>query len=494
MTILVNGVPVGDPAVDFNERFPTTGYEEAALSDGNRIRYFYGFATKPISSAEMRGFTIFVRGKTAQVPPFYFRAEATASGPHATKYLSGSIEADYLDEGSDDESDIISTDRQELDWESDAIQPFKEWGDKMVRDVFRIWSNRKGERMENWISEDEDLTTRVERLDKASRQQVRTFIRTLGGVDADRERSLELADSLVRAFEYRHFHDVINEIEIAADDPDSLQQLLVHLKDWKVLESRAVLEIIKGRLEIVDLFERMIVGNIAETAHRTGDNNLHDLLARFPWILNPEWQVLAEERRITTQLKEWNRSDLADPEDESRYDFLALEGNGRLVVIEIKRSEHPLELDDIQRAIGYAEKLRLAREDDEIITVVIYGGKTNLSKQARKQFEAMDLLELRPWGTLVQKSRRHYEKHRALLEGDVQHGQFADAQRELAETRDVIDAESTFRGKQGRKRGLGVQDVEYRAPIPAPQIIASAAKVGNHAGDDGRELVEVTSG
>jgi RecB family endonuclease NucS len=71
-----------------------------------------------------------------------------------------------------------------------------------------------------------------------------------------------------------------------------------------VLESRAILEIIQGRLEIIDKFHSMIVNNAPETPHRKGDDNMHDLIAEYPWLLNPEWQVLAEEKTISKQLQQ----------------------------------------------------------------------------------------------------------------------------------------------------------------------------------------------
>ena len=50
-------------------------------------------------------------------------------------------------------------------------------------------------------------------------------------------------------------------------------------------------------------FHEMIVNNAPETAHKVGDDNLHDLLAGYPWLINPEWQVLSEETAISTQLR-----------------------------------------------------------------------------------------------------------------------------------------------------------------------------------------------
>ncbi len=120
--------------------------------------------------------------------------------------------------------------------------------------------------------------------------------------------------------------------------------------------SRAILEVVKGRIDIVEKFYTMIVQNAPETAPTVGDENLHDLIAQLPWLINPEWQVLYEERSVTAQLREWGNADL-DPDDRTRYDFLGLKGDGQLIVIEIKRAGHAATVDDLQQLERYVSKL-----------------------------------------------------------------------------------------------------------------------------------------
>jgi hypothetical protein len=182
---------------------------------------------------------------------------------------------------------------------------------------------------------------------------------------------------------------------------------------------------------------------------------MHDAIARFPWLLNPEWQVLTEETTIGKQLQEWNTSDTKQGDSE-RYDFLALSDNNQLVVIEIKRSGHPVTLEELQRLSRYKE--RLAKSRPNIRMVMIYGGTVDVSESERRIWETNPDRELRPWSQIFQKSRNQYERHRALLKSDVEHPNFALARREVAETRAVIGANSTFRGQQERKKGLGPQD------------------------------------
>lgn len=466
MEIRVNGEPVAEPTFDFDIREPETeNFTEASLPDGSSVRYWYGFSKTVIPTTQLRGFTIQVRGKTAQAPNFFFFVEGTASGQHGTKYLTGVIEADQLDAGTDDEGDLISTDRQEIDWEDDRTEPLKEWGAQLARDALRRRANLRGDRIEKRIYETHEYKVRIERLEPSLQSKVKQYLRTLGESDAEDEKTLPLADSLIRAFEYQHFHDVIGQIDEARDaSPEQLARLLGHLHEWKVLESRAILEIVKGRLDIIDTFRKLLVEDAPETAPREEVSNLHDLLGDYPWLINPEWQVLAEEKRLTTQLREWREQDIADPEDRQRYDFLALKREGLLVIIEIKRAGHAVTLDDLQRLEQY--KVKLERAEPNIHMVLISGGNFAFDHSSWEEREDMDLLT---WDEVHTRARTYYEHYRAVLEGDVDSRDFADRGREVQRTREIVDSGVVWRGKKRRAEGLGPQSVRYDEPEPTTE-------------------------
>ena len=462
MTILVNDLRIQEPPLEMTDRFPgeadTYLKDEIQLADGRngQVRYYYGFAKKPIRSRELRGFTIYVHEKTAQAPPFFFDVEATATGQHGTKYVTGAIEVDFLDDGP---TDLISTDRQEIDWEADEVQPFKKWGDELSRRVLRDWRDRKEQRAEAWILEATDIRRRIEALDSPSQKQVKRFLRTLGRVEGDSEESVRsLADSLVQAYEFRHFHDVVQEIEATDDDPESLRILLKHLREWQVLESRAILEVVRGRLEIVDKFRTMIADDAPETAPRVGDDNIHDLLAGYPWLLNPEWQILAEEKAISTQLREWTFTEIEDEDSRLRYDYLALSDDCRLVVVDIKRPGIAVGLDELQRLERYKERLARA-EGRNLHMLLVCGVELNVTPGTRETWKERKDGEILLWSRLCDRAKAHYEQYRAILERHITDPSFARKTEEVRQTRHVLESGTSYRGREARARGLGPQDI-----------------------------------
>lgn len=459
MEIYVNDNLVGEPKVDFEIRYPDDGFKEEQLSDGHTIRWWAGFSSKVLPK-ELQGFTIQVNGKTAQAPPYFFDVEGTASGQHGTKYLTGVIEADHLDEESDDDSDRVSTDRQEIDWDDTASEPLKKWGDETTRRLLRDRVETRGTQVENYVDSQPEFSARISRLDQQSASRVRQFLNLLGRSGTENDRVDPLADTILRAFEYRQFHDFITELDAAAasENPDEFALVVTHMKDWRLLESRAVLEIIKGRLDIVDKFYDFIVNDTPETAKQRGRENLHDLIADYPWLINPEWQVLSEEKRITTQLREWGAADISEPEYAGRYDFIALAGDGELVVIEIKRSGHVVTTRDLFNLEEYAS--RLGRAQTVGYRAFISGDSYDIDDSTRRMWESQPDRGLLTWREIHERIRSHYEHYRSVLEGSTEDAHFSRKSIEVARTKEVLQ-DGAYRGVARRAAGLGPQDLPY---------------------------------
>ena len=466
MTISVNLQALAEPKLDIEYRSPKDGFHTVELEPGKVLSYYYAFSKETIKSTELRGFAVYVRGKTAQAPPFFFDVEGTASGQHATRYVTGDIEADFIDQDPGDSADVVSTDRQEIDWEAATTARLYEWGQELSRRVLIEWTERRSKKLIDWVEADAGFAARIGRLDPVSRKQITGFLKSLAQVEQETERARDLVDSLIRAYEFRQFHDVTTTLESVGDDPEALRELLARLYDWKVLESRAVLEIVKGRLEIIDKFERMIVNDAPETAPAIGKDNLHDLIAGYPWLLEPEWQVLAEEKRITTQLREWQAEDEPNADQRERYDFLALADPGALVVVEIKRPGYAITLDDLQRVERYKE--RLARARPGITMAVVGGGAFEVSPDVLDVWRKRSDARLWTWADLFKRARATYEHWRAVLEGDVTAPTFAVKEEEIAQTKKVLQTGTVYRGKEARAAGLGPQDSEYQESDEGP--------------------------
>ncbi len=459
MQIWVNHHPLPDATMDTMYSFPVDGsLQQETLPSGESVSYRYSFATKPIASKELQGFVIYANERTAHAPPFFFNVESTASSQHSTRYVTGEIVADFLDKGVDTEGDVISTDRQQVDWEKDELRELLDWGKALTRRVLRECAELKGEELENWVLADAEFRDRMELLDPTTRKQIGSFLKVLGQKsERDDLRTRELADALIKAYEFRTFHDVIDEIHEASGDPDKLEFMLGRLHDWKVLESRAILEIVRGRLSIVNKLEQMIIQNSPETASKTTHDNLHDLLAEYPWIFNPEWQVFVEEKTIGGQLRKWGEEACPEEMRDKRVDFLALaKETDDLIIIELKRPGHPVEFDELQRLEQYQVQLMKARPKCQ--RVLIYGGAVNVLPHKWEQMRQDPGFTALEWSEMFARARRFYSHYQGVLEGDISGPGFASKRIEVTRTRAILSASSSHRNAEDRKRGLGESD------------------------------------
>jgi hypothetical protein len=456
MKLFLNDQPVAEPDMPFMHRFPDDGsYSDETLPSGKSVRFRYVFAEKPIRSKELQGFVVYANERTAQAPPFFFNVESTASSQHSTRYVSGEIIADFLDAGVDSESDVISTDRQELDWEKEELSELLVWGQVLARRLLRECAELKGNELEHWILEDSGFSERLAGLDPASNREISAFLKLLGQKSPkDDDRTKDLADSLIRAYEFRTFHDVIGDIENASDDPERLEEVLGRLHDWKVLESRAILEIVRGRLGIIDKLAKMLIENAPETASGTTHDNLHDLLAEYPWVINPEWQVFAEEKTIGRQLREWGERDCLEDMKNKRVDFLAFaRSTDELVIIELKRPGHAVEFEEIQRLEQYQVELMKARPNCR--RVLVYGDTVNVPPRKWAAVLKDPDFEAITWSELFARARRFYSHYEAVLEGDVSAEGFASKKTEIIRTRQILESDSSHRSRKDRQRGVG---------------------------------------
>jgi len=90
---------------------------------------------KPMKQ-DLRGITLYVNGRLANVPGFFGVSEAG----HTFSYISGWIDADFLDEF---DKDLISTDRQSLSWDLPEAESLQKYLHKIVRFLVRDWSAKR---------------------------------------------------------------------------------------------------------------------------------------------------------------------------------------------------------------------------------------------------------------------------------------------------------------------------------------------------------------
>lgn len=95
-------------------------------------------------STGLRGVTIFSRGKLVNAPEYF--SESTSS--HFFQYLTGSINADFIDLLSED---VISTNRQSINWDHPDMMALRKYLGSVIAETARDWRKKRTESKEKEV-------------------------------------------------------------------------------------------------------------------------------------------------------------------------------------------------------------------------------------------------------------------------------------------------------------------------------------------------------
>jgi len=167
---------------------------------------------KPITpSSGLRGITLFSRGKLVNAPEFF----SSSTSSHFFQYLTGWISVDFIDLLDDD---VISTNRQSIDWEHPDMAKLRKFLSGIVSKVNTDWRKRKKEKKAADLKEKTGIDTAnwTNTLPDDVKENTKRIIETLGGEDA-----LEKYTPVIKALHdiipeypllhWRHLHDDLKE-------------------------------------------------------------------------------------------------------------------------------------------------------------------------------------------------------------------------------------------------------------------------------------------
>ena len=195
-------------AVDNNRRYQTLKIEfRWDISDTQflpRESPYFGKLTGELMTAEtpiapasgLRGMTLFSRGKLVNAPEFF----SSSTSSHFYQYLTGWISVDFIDDLDDD---VISTNRQSLDWEHPDMAKLRLFLTGIVSQVNADWRSKRKEKKKENLMEATGIDTEawMNTMPADVKDGTRQIIESLGGEDA-----LEKYTPVIKAL-----HDLIPE-------------------------------------------------------------------------------------------------------------------------------------------------------------------------------------------------------------------------------------------------------------------------------------------
>ncbi|PIN80626.1 hypothetical protein COV13_03275 [Candidatus Woesearchaeota archaeon CG10_big_fil_rev_8_21_14_0_10_32_9] len=346
-----------------NDKF-VDGYKHAK----NIVGKIFTLRT-PVSDPEMKGVYLTSRGKIVNTASFFGLRDTDQFHTYVTGYL----EVDFIDDLLDD---LISTDRQSLNWETNETRELQDYLQKLIRKIGNEWRRKRGEVKKKSIKDTKniDIDDWTAKLPTYERELGEKIINpVLHDPKIDIEESSKIIGGVIDKFQNADFRAYASHIA-DINKPEDIPQLLKLMEEWKVIEAKQFSDLAHTRIEVIKQFEEHIKTDTKEVP------TLHNFLKKFSWLLDPRILEFKDEVRYSTILKE-NFPEDALNEKDRRIDFLCSNAlGGILYVVEIKKSKYKLDEKAIEQAYKYGvflkDKYSTTNSFTRVVCYVIGGEKS----------------------------------------------------------------------------------------------------------------------
>lgn len=248
-----------------------------------------------------------------------------------TKYLTGQIEADFLDV--DGEPDIATSDRQRIQEDDPRYIALIAFLKQQMTALERRWSElRKKHEVEKAKEENPALTDWLGTLPEGFRTSAETMISRISALtlEAEDDRSLLYRHGIM-AFERMRLRGSTEELAQGVGD---IETLLALLAGRDSLEAALYRDIVSSRLDAIRDFAQL-----------TDDNQKEVVLQRYLfehlWLLDPTWERATGSERIEQTLKKEYADfaeNLTEEESKGRLDIRYKTSAGKHIIVELKRA------------------------------------------------------------------------------------------------------------------------------------------------------------
>ncbi|MGA2915454.1 MAG: ATP-binding protein [Sedimentisphaerales bacterium] len=387
------------------------GWGKESLSDGNIIKWKFCFYKAPIDEEQLRGISIFSKGKLCQ-NPFFFNLTGGLGGQHGQEYLSGAVEADFLDELP---KDLISPERQRIDFEQEESAALLKWGQDKIKSLLRTWQNKRAEekvrKLEQKIL---PFNERLERLSSSERRTIKKAITNLAKVSSlEDEEFIELGNAILTTWEEGRLRDLINQI--SENESLNEQDFLKILMEAQVLTALNIAEAVRTKIETIKALKDFI-------KNRDKENKIRDHIAENPWLISSQWETFQKERHVR-KIMEDAAAEVGFDEDiyNGRID-LALSSGNQLLILEFMRPGLPIDFDHLSRFEQYVYQIRdkiRASTVTQFNYIIGYIVADSLSKKTGLASKIKDIksngMYALDWDTLLQRAIKQYDNYLKIL-------------------------------------------------------------------------------
>lgn len=375
------------------------------------IKWRVGFYEETIKTEELRGVSIYVKGKLAQ-KPFFFDLTGGISAQNSLEYMSGQIQMDFIDIG---ENDLISTERQRINLQTELGKKIKSWGVEKIKTWGSIWKIRRSERRLAQINDKiSGFRERLDDLPKTERQTVETVLKKIATFERlGQNRFKEWCNDILTSWEKGRLRNIITELS-EREELDEIEFIEI-LSEADVLTALNIAESIKTKI--------VAIGELKERVDsRELENKVRDYIYSHPWIIHPKWETYKKERSVQGLIDEIANQELKADVFNGRVDLVLSSGQD-LLLIEFMRPGLSLDRDHldrinyyvmgVRRALGKQTGLQFKHVDSAYVIADTKSQSEDVTERI-KQLEDEKVYVL-TWNSLVNQAVKQWEEYLELI-------------------------------------------------------------------------------
>jgi hypothetical protein len=376
-------------------------------------------------AGNLNGIVVFARGRLFHENIL----DKVNDGRLYTKYLTGQIEAEFLDE--DDEPDIATSDRQRVQEDDPRYAALISFLRLSLTKVESRWSEwRRKHEVEKAKETSPALVEWFESLPEGYRKNAETLIAKLSALPIDEEEDRKLLYRHgILAFERMRLRGSTEELVSNIYDIDKLLSILA---DRDSLEASLYRDIVKSRLDAIKDFQGIVDEDAKEKI-------LQKYLFDHLWLLDPAWERATESKMMESRLSNAGViiDDLTEKEKLGRVDIAYRTNAGKHIIVELKKAGRKMKLLELQeQGQTYVDKLRkilLAQGDNSPnIEVVFVLGKPVDDEKDNSDRVKSSMAAISPGSIIV-----HYD---SLIKGALNaYSEYLEKSRELDRLEKIVD-------------------------------------------------------
>ena len=357
-------------------------------------------------------------------------------------YLTGQIEADFLDLDDDDWPDIATSDRQRLMEDDVRVLYLQKLVRQLVLEASEKWAKERPQReLKQQYTEIPELKAWVDNLPVWQKKPANAMLRTIAGMHFDAKNSVRDRARMYKSAIFAFERVAIRQNSEDLDKLSSVEaiDILPILERQSSLESALYADIVESRMSSIKALENLTDENELEKA-------MQEHLATHLELLDPSWERATDDPFVEQALHRIDPEVLSKKEHNGRIDIRYKTIQNTHVIVELKRQGRKVDIDElVEQGMRYylaLEKLNTERNSDDEIQVVFVVGAPPTYKKKPPRDTAEDYVAFRLGGI-----NGKILTYRQLIDSAQQQYQdFFDRQKHVKKLSPVIDKLNKLEG------------------------------------------------